>query len=607
MSENRSNEKTGILPESHSNNSTGVALMALLHDSQKVFSELGPEFSAEEKHLNQLEYRLSSTSFHLAVLGQFKRGKSTLLNALIGEELLPSSVIPLTSVPTFLTWGKQYRVTVTFFDGHIVENTFTESGTASDFLSRYVTESKNPNNHLGVSQVDVLHPSSFLKKGVVLIDTPGIGSTYQHNTEATLHFLPQCDAALFMVSVDPPITETETAFLKAVREKVVRTVYLLNKMDYLSERDRLEAFEFFRTVLKKHIGLNEEEAVFGISAKLGLQARLSGDTRQWTDSGMAELENYLVKFLNEEKVSTLSLALAKKAGVVLDEGLFHLRLKQRSLTLPLDDLEKRMALFNDKLKELEKLGLRAGDILEGDRKRILALLETKCGEIRTKAFDFLSNEIENVVSETEAVKNIEKNVLARYKDVIPTFFESAMSETSDAIKTATDESLQAQQHAINGLNTSLRQTAAELFSMPYSPTENTTVFEMTEKPYWATEEWSLSISPIPRGTFERIMPKKIAVNRIRKWLQQDLDTLILRNAERMRWALYQKINDMFTHAKTDTDMQLTEIRQATLGAVQEAHKQRIERKDTVDEEVRRIVTFEERMQNIRKSLAGIEP
>ena len=226
---------------------TSSAFLSLLRDIQDLFNQLGEEFTPEQKRVQELGNRLASARFHLAVLGQFKRGKSTLLNALIGEELLPSAIVPLTSVPTFLSWGPERLVKVIFLDGRAQECCFESAGDASEFLAQYVTESHNPKNHLGVARVEVEHPSPLLQKGVVLIDTPGIGSTFQHNTEATLNFLPQCDAALFLVSADPPITPVEIEFLKAVREKVVRTLFLMNKVDYLSNQEQQQAH---RVILK---------------------------------------------------------------------------------------------------------------------------------------------------------------------------------------------------------------------------------------------------------------------------------------------------------------------------------------------------------------------
>ena len=353
-------------------------LSSNLSCSHSLFEELGAEFVMEQKRIRELADRLASVRFHLAVLGQFKRGKSTLLNALIREDLLPSAVVPLTSVPTFLSWGPERQVKVIFLYGREEGRYFENTENASAFLTQYVTESLNAKNHLGVSRVDVEHPSSLLQKGVVLIDTPGIGSTFQHNTEATLNFLPQCDAALFLVSADPPITRVEIEYLKAVRDKVVRTIFLMNKVDYLSDKERQQTVDFFKTALRERIGVDGHEPVFSISARLGLESRLKENDSMWIESGMSEVESYLVKFLNDEKIQTLSLAIARKAGDVLENGLLHLHLKQRSLTLPLEDLERRLAIFNKKLQENEQQRKVSRDLLTGDKRRIVEMLQQEC-------------------------------------------------------------------------------------------------------------------------------------------------------------------------------------------------------------------------------------
>jgi predicted GTPase len=113
---------------------------------------------------------------------------------------------------------------VTFIDGRIEES---ETDTPSAFrerLTAFVTEEANPRNMLGVARVEVRLPSELLASGVVLIDTPGVGSTFQHNTAAANAVLEECDAALFVVSPDPPITEVEVQFLASVRQTVARII-----------------------------------------------------------------------------------------------------------------------------------------------------------------------------------------------------------------------------------------------------------------------------------------------------------------------------------------------------------------------------------------------
>ena len=581
------------------------SLLSSLSCAQSIFAQIGVEFEPEQKRVQELENRLASTRFHLAVLGQFKRGKSTLLNALIGEELLPSAIVPVTSVPTFLSWGPKREIRVFFQDGHVKESSCEGLKDASAFLARYVTESNNPRNHLGVARVEVEHPSPLLQKGVVLIDTPGIGSTFQHNTEATLNFLPQCDAALFLVSADPPITQVEIDFLKAVRDKVVRTLFLMNKIDYLSEEDRRQAIEFFRTVLREQIGLNGSEPVFSISARLGLESKLKNNDSLWIESGMSEIESYLLKFLGEEKMQTLSLAIAKKAGYVLGDGLLHLRLKQRSLTLPLEDLEQRLAVFDQKLKEIEQQREQARDLLKGDQRRIIETLEQECSNTMRAASSELISVLEQIVVNTENVKSIEKTLNSRLSELVPPMFAQHLSRVSNLIDKRAQEVLGAHQEKANTLAETIRQTASELFEIPYLPGKGDEKLQMQHKPYWVTENWYTTMSPIPRGLFERLLPRNTAIRRIKKWLLQDIESIVLHNISNLLNATRQNIDDTFGRFALDLDQQLEQVAKATLGAIQEAHTRRKQKGGSVSTELSQLTSFESRILEIQGKLADI--
>jgi GTPase SAR1 family protein len=583
-------------------------LSSLLGDIRILLAQLGEEFASEQKRILELEDRLASARFHLAVLGQFKRGKSTLLNALIGEELLPSAVVPVTSIPTFLSWGPRCLVRVFFIDGRPPESSSDSSQDASVFLACYVTESNNPKNRLGVSRVEVEHPSSLLQRGVVLIDTPGIGSTFQHNTEATLNFLPQCDAALFLVSADPPITQVEIEFLKAVRDKVVRTIFLMNKVDYLSEKERQQAVEFFKAVLRDQIGLDGKEPVFSVSARLGLECKLNRNESSGMEDGMPEVENYLMKFLSEEKMQTLRLAIARKATDVLDDSLLHLRLKRRSLTLRLEDLEQRLAILKQKLTEIDRQRMQAKDVLDGDRKRTLEILEKRSAEMSRAALIGLSPIVDELVSSTREVKAIEPTVRARLAEAIPEFFEAALTETSQYMNERVQGVLNTHQEMTNALTNAVRQTAAELFEMPYIPSRHVEDLDMKEKPCWVAESWTTAMTPIPRGTFELILPRNMAVRRIRKWLQEDLEGIISRNIEKLRWPTLQKIEDTFRRFALNLDQQLTEVAQSTLAGIQQAHTQRMQKSGSVNAELSRLASFESEIMELQsKLMAGSRP
>ena len=142
--------------------------------------------------------RLGGLTLEVAVVGEFKRGKSSLVNALLGREVLPVGVLPLTAVPTVLERGAPGCV-VEFADGRRETHDLGQVG-------RFVTEAANPGNALGVARVLARLPAPLLDQGVRLVDTPGVGSVHAHNTLATGAYLPNLDAAVLVVAADPPIS-----------------------------------------------------------------------------------------------------------------------------------------------------------------------------------------------------------------------------------------------------------------------------------------------------------------------------------------------------------------------------------------------------------------
>jgi ribosome biogenesis GTPase A len=147
-------------------------------------STLKPLIREEQRQsLADVGAKLQEEAFNLVILGQFKRGKSTFINALLGEDLLPTAIVPLTSVVTVIQYGPRVRVCVQFMDGK-------EKDVPVSDLSELITERGNPNNHKRVQEVTIYHPSPYLQGGVRIIDTPGVGSVYRHNTDVAYRYLP---------------------------------------------------------------------------------------------------------------------------------------------------------------------------------------------------------------------------------------------------------------------------------------------------------------------------------------------------------------------------------------------------------------------------------
>jgi len=270
-----------------------------------------------EQQCGELILKLAEDRFTLAVLGQFKRGKSSLMNAIIGNEVLPTGVLPLTSAITVLKYGPVERLIVNRI-GSIFPDELPVSA-----LPDYVTEKGNPANQKKVKTACVELPIAFLRRGIEFVDTPGIGSAIKANTETTYRFLPECDAVLLVTSIDTPMTSLELEFLKEIQQYVNKIFFVINKIDLVTEEEKSEVLEFIVETIRTKTG-NNSVRIFPVSARLGLTARMSDNKDLYASSGLKALEEALITFLSKEKASDFLAAVAQKALRILDDEAIQL-------------------------------------------------------------------------------------------------------------------------------------------------------------------------------------------------------------------------------------------------------------------------------------------
>jgi GTP-binding protein EngB required for normal cell division len=177
-----------------------------------------------------LAERAAEGRFYVALVGEFKRGKSTLINALLGGSVLPVGVVPVTSVPTVVRYGDPAA--------RVRENGRWRP-IGADELTDYVAQSANPGNAKGVTGVEVFHPHPLLRTGLCLVDTPGLGSVFEANTTSTADFMPHIDAAIVVLGADPPISGEELRFTADLARQVSTLLFVLNKADRIPA-DHLE-------------------------------------------------------------------------------------------------------------------------------------------------------------------------------------------------------------------------------------------------------------------------------------------------------------------------------------------------------------------------------
>ncbi len=312
-----------------------IAEIALAHAMPRV---------AEEAE--RLAERVAEGRFHVACVGQFKRGKSTLLNALLGEEVLPAGVVPVTAVPTVLRWSPEPKAIVRTTDGTTLFVRPPEIGS-------FVAESENPDNVKRVEVVELLLPSMLLRNGMCLVDTPGLGSVFEVATGATRAFLPNMDAALVVLGADPPISADEVAMVETAARQVEDILVVLTKADRATDEERREAADFTRRVLTERLG-RDPGPILQVSA---LERLRNGATRDW-DALVSRLGD-----LSERSKGRIVEA-ARRRGIrrMTETLLARVRHEREALLLPREESARRLdalaasaRAIGERLRHLEYL------------------------------------------------------------------------------------------------------------------------------------------------------------------------------------------------------------------------------------------------------------
>jgi small GTP-binding protein len=247
-----------------------------------------------QSECRELLTRLAEDRFNLLVVGRFSRGKSTLMNALLGGDLLPTGIVPLTSVITTVRYGSRKQVVLNF-NGRTLRREVPLKQ-----LAEYVTQQSNPGNVKDLAYAEIELPVEILRRGFFFVDSPGLGSSIAENTQTTERFLPEADAFVLVTSYESPLSEEEDRILHRVRLTNKRLFVVVNKQDTVTEVERAEALAFVGERLKR-FSFSETPQIFSLSARQGLQAKQGEDKVALEESGLASFEAELLRFLTEER------------------------------------------------------------------------------------------------------------------------------------------------------------------------------------------------------------------------------------------------------------------------------------------------------------------
>ncbi len=211
--------------------------------------------------------RLEDQSLEIAVFGRVSSGKSSLLNAILGEEILPVGVTPITAVPTHLRYHQTPSLTVWYAE---------RSAETMDIvrLAEFASERENPNNKKRVARMVVHLPSARLREGVTLVDTPGLGSLAATGAAETLAYLPSCDLGVLLIGAGSTITHEDLETIQALYRAGIPVQVLLSKADLLSREDTERMVGYVRASMADEYRI--DLPVHPVSATLDRRKDLDG-------------------------------------------------------------------------------------------------------------------------------------------------------------------------------------------------------------------------------------------------------------------------------------------------------------------------------------------
>jgi len=280
----------------------------------------------------------------VVVVGRFKAGKSSFINSIIGQNIIPVGVLPATAVVTRIYHGPEDRVLVHYISCSLEEIPLER-------LAEFVTEERNPNNEKQVAVVDVELACLEPYRGIRFVDTPGLGSVYTHNTKTSMDWLPKVGAAIITVSVDHPLSEQDVHLLQDVMTHTPEVAILLTKVDLVTEEQTVDVVAFIQKQTAKHLG--KELRIFPFSTKHGFN-----HLRQ------SIMMDYLIRHISDRREEEFKHILNYKIRSLIAGCKEYLRLAQQAATAAEDarlelqkQLQQEKGAFNEVQNEIRLLAI----------------------------------------------------------------------------------------------------------------------------------------------------------------------------------------------------------------------------------------------------------
>ena len=419
--------------------------------SKNEYISKRPELS---QMVNNLESAIHQDCYKILVLGEFKRGKSTLVNALLGCSIVPMDVLPETATLNEVVYSDTPFVKVFYSNGLVEDGTLS-----AEFLQRFSANAENSQAHL-VDKIQMGYPLPFLQDKITLVDTPGVADLDETRCDITYQIIPQANAVIFLLDANTPLTQSEKDFLvdRLIPQGIDNILFLLNKYDFIDEEEDegfLEEVEHrLRITLKDEAGndLLKEIRILPISAKMALEGHIYDKESLVHESGLVQVQERLTQMLSKGDVETEKVESYNHKYQILLQHIAHIMSEDIALqSLSVKELEviakNIQSLLDAKSEVKEKISLYVDSmrtvILGMTQKSIKCFQNKLITNVHEDVDSFKGTELNEYVNKTLAryIKREYENWIATYTPQVQILLKKLLDEIEIGLMESFEETV----------------------------------------------------------------------------------------------------------------------------------------------------------------------
>ncbi len=296
--------------------------------------------------LKELRNDIQNDFYTVVVLGEFKRGKSTFVNALLGTSLLPMDILPETATINAIMYRDTPTVQVVLQDGSIEKGEPT-----AEYLKRFSAR-QDGNEAEKVRYIKIGYPSELLKNRVILVDTPGVSDLDEQRCDVTYEFIPKANAVIFLLDANSPLKKTEKDFIEErhLPQNISNILFLLNKYDSVDEEEDEELIE--ETTARLSNAFQLEIPVYPVSARWALEGLEQYNEAMIEASQINNIRTELTKMMTDGATSTAKLiGWSRRFKSIVSSVLNEISNEKQLCQMDKESIQKLLNELDEMLKE----------------------------------------------------------------------------------------------------------------------------------------------------------------------------------------------------------------------------------------------------------------